>query len=69
MQLLLLQEHLKNTSFARLLSELGWDSLDERRTLARLSLYKKMVISSHAHKDNRADDVLVPEYLYSMVPQ
>ncbi len=59
----------KNTSFARLLSELGWDSLDDRRKLARLSLYKKMVISSHAHKDNRVDHVLVPEYLYSMVPQ
>ncbi len=28
-----------------------------------------MVISSHAHKDNQTDDVLVPEYLYSMVPQ
>ncbi len=59
----------KNTSFVRLLNELGWDSLDDRRKLARLGLYKKMVISSHAHKDNRVDDVLVPEYLYSMVPQ
>ncbi len=37
--------------------------------MARLSLYKKMTISTKAHKDNRADQVLVPEYLYSMVPQ
>ncbi len=59
----------KNTSFARLLNELGWDSLENRRKLARLSLYKKMIISNQAHKDNRVNDVLVPEYLYSMVPQ
>ncbi len=59
----------RNTSFARLLSELGWDTLEDRRKLARLSLYKKMVLSSHAHKDSRANDVLVPEYLFSMVPQ
>ncbi len=59
----------KITSFARLLNELGWDSLEDRRKLARLSLYKKMVLSSRAHKDNRVDKILVPEYLYSMVPQ
>ncbi len=59
----------KNTSFARLLGELGWDSLEDRRKLARLSLYKKMVISSQAHRGNRANEVLVPEYLYSMIPQ
>ena len=28
-----------------------------------------MIISNQAHKDNRVNDVLVPEYLYSMVPQ
>ena len=59
----------RNTSFVRLLSELGWDSLDERSKLARLSLYKKMVLSNHAHKDNRVNEVLVPEYLSSMIPQ
>ena len=58
----------RNTSFVRLLSELGWDSLEDRRKLARLSLYKKMVISVKAHKNNMADQILVPEYLFSMVP-
>ncbi len=28
-----------------------------------------MIISNQAHKDNRANEVLVPEYLYSMIPQ
>ncbi len=59
----------KITSLARLLNELGWDSLENRRKLARLSLYKKMVLSSQAHRNNMVDKVLVPEYLYSMVPQ
>ncbi len=51
------------TSFARLLCELGWDSLDERRKLARLCLYKKMIISNQAHRVGRVNEVLVPEYL------
>ncbi len=59
----------KNTSFVKLLCELGWDSLEDRRKLARLSLYKKMVISNQAHKGGRENEVLVPEYLYSMIPQ
>ena len=59
----------RNTSFARLLNELGWDTLDDRRKLARLSLYKKITISAKAHKDGPTDQILVPEYLYSMVPQ
>ena len=28
-----------------------------------------MVLSSHVHKDNRVNGVLVPEYLFSMIPQ
>ncbi len=59
----------KITSSAKLLDELGWDSLEDRWKLARLSLYKKMVLSNRAHKDNKVDKILVPEYLHSMVPQ
>ena len=56
----------KNTSFVKLLDELGWNSLEDRRKLARLTLFKK--ISSHAHRENRPNDALVPEYLHSLVP-
>ncbi len=31
----------KNTSFDKLLDELGWNSLEDRRKLARLTLFKK----------------------------
>ena len=48
----------RNTSFARLLSELGWDSLEDRRKLARLSLYKKMIISAKAHKNGLTNQIL-----------
>ena len=58
----------KNTSFVKLLDELGWNSLEDRRKLARLTLFKKMTISSHAHKENRPNDTLVPQYLHSLVP-
>ncbi len=46
----------QNTSYAKLLEELGWDSLEDRRTLARRSLFYKMT-----HK-------LAPDYLCDMVP-
>ncbi len=32
----------RNTSYNKLLDELGWNTLDERRKLARLSLFYKM---------------------------
>ncbi len=51
-----------------LLDELGWNSLEDRRKLARLTLFKKMIISTQAHKENRPNDTLVPEYLHSLVP-
>ncbi len=58
----------KITSFVKLLDELGWNSLEDRRKLARLTLFKKITISTHAHKENRPNDTLVPEYLHSLVP-
>ncbi len=45
------------TSYDKLKTELGWNSLEERRTLARRSLFYKMT-----HK-------LVPKYLSDLVPQ
>ncbi len=58
----------KITSFVKLLDELGWNSLEDRRKLARLTLFKKMTISSQAHRENRPNDTLVPEYLHNLVP-
>ncbi len=46
----------KNSSFARLLNELGWDSLEDRRKLARLSLFKKMTLSAQFHKDGNVNE-------------
>ncbi len=34
-----------------------------------VSLYKKIIISAKAHKNGLPDQILVPEYLYSMIPQ
>ncbi len=36
--------------------------------MARLTLFKKMTLSTQAQKENRANDTLVPEYLHSLVP-
>ena len=58
----------KNSSFARLLNELGWDSLEDRRKLARLSLFKKMTLSAQFHKNGNVNEILVPEHLHCMVP-
>ncbi len=49
----------KNTGYNRLLNELGWDSLDDRRKLSRLCLFKKMQLSKHASNDNNSDKTLV----------
>ncbi len=61
----------KNTSYVKLLTELGWENLENRRKLARLSLFKKMVISRSASKTdpNDSSKLLVPEYLFNLVPQ
>ncbi len=58
----------KNTSYVRLLEELGWDSLEDRRKLSRLCLFKKMELSKKVHNENRLDDTLVQPYLYELVP-
>ncbi len=58
----------KSTSYVKLLEELGWDSLDDRRKLSRLCLIKKMELSKKAHNDNRLDDILVQPYLYELLP-
>ena len=47
----------RNSSYNRLLNELGWASLEERRKLFRLSTMYKMVNKK------------VPEYLSGLVPQ
>ncbi len=62
----------RNTSYERLLDDLGWNTLDERRKLSRLSLFYKMT-----HKpctgDNLCTDcrnkVGVPNYLRDLVPR
>ncbi len=61
----------KNTSYVKLLTELGWENLESRRKLARLSLFKKMTISRGAFKSDPTDrsKLLVPEYLFNLVPQ
>ncbi len=64
----------KNTSYVKLLTELGCENLESRRKLARLSLFKKMVISMISKGASKTDPndrnkLLVPEYLFNMVPQ
>ncbi len=62
----------RNTSYDRLLGELGWNTLDQRRKHARLSLFYKM-----NHKNCEGDDpctdcrngVGVPDYLKQLVPK
>ena len=46
-----------NTSYEKLLDELGWNKLEERRTFARRTLFYKM-----SHK-------LVPDYLCDLKPE
>ncbi len=58
----------RNTSYIRLLNELGWNNLENRRKLQRFSLFKKMSISKEALKSGESDKVLVPKYLSDMVP-
>ena len=58
----------KNTSYAKLLDELGWDTLEDRRKLSRLCLFKKMELSKKAHNENRLDEILVQPYLYELLP-
>ncbi len=58
----------KSTGYNRLLEELGWDTLDERRKLSRLCLLKKMQFSKKAISENEPDKVLVQPYLYDLLP-
>ncbi len=58
----------RNTSYVKLLDELGWTNLENRRKLQRFSLFKKMSISKEALKNNEPDKILVPKYLSDMVP-
>ncbi len=62
----------RNTSYERLLGELGWNTLDQRRKLARMSLFYKM---NHklCDEDDQCTDcgnkVGVPDYLKNLVPK
>ncbi len=58
----------RNTGYNRLLSELGWDTLDDRRKLSRLCLFKKMQVSKQASSDNKPENILVQPYLYNLLP-
>ena len=61
----------RNTSTERLLGELGWNTLDQRRKLARLSLFYKMNHKPCAENNLCADcrnNVGVPNYLKELVP-
>ncbi len=58
----------KNTGYNRLLNELGWDTLDDRRKLSRLCLFKKMQVSKLASKNNNPENILVQPYLYGLLP-
>ncbi len=63
----------RNTSYDKLLSELGWNSLDERRKLARLNIFYKM---NHTHRvcepNNLCTDckngIGIPPYLANLCP-
>ncbi len=62
----------RNTSYERLLGELGWNTLDQRRKLARLSLFYKMNHKTCDVNDQCTDcanKVGVPDYLKSLVPK
>ncbi len=58
----------KTTSYVRLLDELGWDTLDDRRKLSRLCLLKKMQLSKQAAHNNKPDNILVRPYLFNLLP-
>ena len=58
----------KNTSYVRLLDELGWDTLEERRKLSRLCLLKKMELSKKAQNEGKLDNILVQPYLTDLLP-
>ncbi len=54
----------KNTSYVKLLEELGWDSLEDRRKLSRLCLFKKMELSKkHIMKISLTISLCNPIYL------
>ena len=63
----------RNTSYDKLLTELGWSSLDERRKLARLNIFYKM---NHCHRacdpNNLCTDckngIGIPSYLSDLCP-
>ena len=60
------------TSYERLLGELGWNTLDQRRKLARLSLFYKMCHKTCDENDMCTDcrnKVGVPDYLKRLVPE
>ncbi len=61
----------RNTSYERLLEELGWNSLDQRRKLARMSTFFKMNHKVCEENNQCADcrnGVGVPDYLKNLVP-
>ena len=60
----------RNTSYEKLLGELGWNSLDQRRKLSRLNLFYKM---THKCKEGVPctdcnNGIGVPNYLKKLVP-
>ncbi len=58
----------RNSSYVRLLDELGWNDLEDRRKLQRFSLFKKMTISKSALQSGDSEKMLVPSYLCDLVP-
>ncbi len=61
----------RNTSYKRLLGELGWNTLDERRKFARLSLFYKMSHKPCVGNDICTDcsnNIRAPDYLKELVP-
>ena len=54
----------KNTSYVRLLEELGWDSLEDRRKLSRLCLFKKWSFQKkHKMKIDWMKSLFNPTYM------
>ncbi len=58
----------KTTGYVRLLDELGWDTLDDRRKLSRLCLFKKMQLSKQAVLEDKPENLLVQPYLIDLLP-
>ncbi len=44
------------------------DTLDDRRKLSRLCLFKKMQVSKLASSNNNPENILVQPYLYNLLP-